>query len=33
MADPAARRYAPLVVFLLVLSILSWAEALYQVGN
>ncbi len=31
--DPVAKRYGPLVVGLLVLSVLFWAEALYQLGN
>jgi hypothetical protein len=31
--DPVARRYGPIVVGLLVLSLLFWAEALYQLGN
>lgn len=31
--DPDARRYAPPIIGILVLAILFWAEALYQVGN
>jgi hypothetical protein len=31
--DPVVMRYGPIVVGLLVLSVLFWAEALYQLGN
>lgn len=31
--DPVARRYGPIVVGLLVLAVLFWAEALYRLGS